>query len=79
MVESPKFNGVINELESNRQQGFVNGGFASVSNNTAILQEIREQNKVLSAVVDRPVVVSVQEINSVNSTVKRTQVKSTLN
>ncbi len=79
MVDSPKFSPLIQELETSRQRGFAAGGFESVVNSTNNVADILNKNYEASLLLaSRPVVVSVQEIQSVSNSVNRVKVKSTL-
>lgn len=78
-VESPKFSATIAELEQSRLAGFAGGGFVTQQNNNSdFLQVMSQQNQVIAKIVERPTVVSVQEIQSVGAKVNRTKVKATL-
>jgi len=78
MVESPKFKNTIVELENSRTRGFAEGGFTSSSINEQLLNKLDETLNTAIALNNRPVVVSVQEINSVSNDVRKTQVRSSL-
>jgi len=77
MNKSPKYKNTIMELENARVKGYASGGFVSdtSNDNSALLEKTIE---ALTAISERQVVVSVQEINSVSSKVRKTQVRSTL-
>lgn len=78
MVESPKFKNTIVDLENSRTRGFADGGFTSTTMNETLLNKLDETLNTAIALNNRPVVVSVQEINSVSNDVRKTQVRSTL-
>ena len=78
MVESPKFKNTIVDLENSRTRGFADGGFTSTTMNETLLNKLDETLNTAIALNNRPVVVSVQEINSVSNDVRKTQVRSSL-
>jgi len=89
MVESPKFGGVINQLENARTRGFAEGGFTSPDFNSlsnavtgnptarleSMLQNYAESNIKLA---NRPVKVSASEVQNVANTVNTRKARSTI-
>lgn len=75
MVKSAKFKNTIQELESQRAKGYATGGLVEPNETTNLLNNTLT---AIQAISERPVVVSVQEINSVSNKVQKTQVRSTL-
>ena len=75
MTKSPKYKNTIQELESQRAKGYATGGFVEPNETTNLLNNTLT---AIQAISERPVVVSVQEINSVSNKVQKTQVRSTL-
>lgn len=89
MVESPKFGGVINQLENARTRGFAEGGFtspdfnslsSSVSgNNTAKLENmLRAYMETNVQMANRPIFVSATEVQNVSSNSNRRKAQATL-
>jgi hypothetical protein len=68
MVESPKYRNNIQELEAARKGGFATGGFTS-SEQSQSVDVLNRTILSVEALANRPVVVSVQEINSVSNSV----------
>jgi len=77
MVESPKYRNNIQELEAARKGGFATGGFTSTEQ-TQNADVLNQTIRSFEALANRPVVVSVQEINSVSNSVNKVKVRSTL-
>lgn len=82
MVESPKFGGVINQLENARTKGFADGGFTSPNfnslsqsvtpNNTAKLESImKSYTDAAIELSNRPIYTSVTEVSNVSNNSKR--------
>lgn len=81
MVESPKFGGMINQLENARTKGFANGGFTSPDfnslsqsvngNSTAKLESMmRSYMETNIQLANRPLFVSATEVQNVNTNAK---------
>jgi len=77
MVESPKYRNNIQELEAARKGGFATGGFTSTEQSQSV-DVLNRTILSVEALANRPVVVSVQEINSVSNSVNKVKVRSTL-
>ena len=89
MVESPKFGGVINQLENARTRGFADGGFTSPDfnslsqsvsgNSTAKLESMmRAYMETNIKLANRPLFVSATEVQNVNTTSNRRKASVTL-
>jgi len=77
MNKSPKYKNTIQELEAARVGGFATGGFTSTEQ-TQNADVLNQTIRSFEALANRPVVVSVQEINSVSNSVNKVKVRSTL-
>lgn len=78
MVSSPSFSQEINSLEMARKRGFADGGFTTPQS-VNVEQVLANQNKLIEKAIDlsdRPVVVSVQDINSSQDEVRRVQARA---
>lgn len=89
MVESPKFGGMINQLENARTKGFANGGFTSPDfnslsqsvsgNSTAKLESmIKSYMETNIQLANRPLFVSATEVQNVNTNSQRRKSSVTL-
>lgn len=89
MVESPKFGGVINQLENARTKGFAEGGFTSPNfnslsdsvstNSTAKLESMfKSYTDAALELANRPNIVSVTEIQNVSNNSKRRRVNASI-
>lgn len=76
MVESPKYGGMINELESVRQKGFAEGGFtnenaniqgvSSSFNNNVQMMQMQQYTVAAMNLANRPIVANPVEFNNVS-------------
>jgi hypothetical protein len=89
LVESPKFNGVINQLENARVKGFADGGFTSpnfnslsqsvTTNSTAKLESmLKSYTDAAIALSNRPIYTSVTEVQNVSTNANRRKNQATL-
>lgn len=76
MVESPKYGGMINELESVRQKGFADGGFTSKPDfvgmndsmgNSFMMTQIQRSVDAAIMLSERPIVANVTEFDNVST------------
>lgn len=72
MVDSPRYSPVIREMESYRYRGYAQGGFVGVSpvtpDNSLVLNELSKMAQTSLELANRPIFVSVLDINSSQST-----------
>lgn len=76
MVESPKYGGMINELESVRQKGFAEGGFTSKPDfagmndslsNSFMMSQIQRSVDAAIMLSERPIIANVTEFDNVSA------------
>ena len=76
MVESPKYGGMINELESVRQKGFADGGFTSKPDfagmndslgNSFMMSQIQRSVDAAIMLSERPIIANVTEFDNVSA------------
>ena len=76
MVESPKYGGMINQLENVRQKGFADGGFTSKPdfigmndsmNNGFMMESIQRSINAAMMLSERPIVANVTEFDNVSA------------
>lgn len=76
MVESPRYGGMINELENVRQKGFADGGFTSKPdfvgmhdsmNNSFIMKQVQRSINAAMMLSERPIVANVTEFDNVSA------------